>query len=315
MVESGEILGLVKERISQGIIGLEKEIELMLVSTLSGGHILLEGQPGLGKTTLANTFSRTMGGEFRRIQMTPDLLPADVLGTYVYRQVDGSWTLREGPIFSNVVLVDEINRASPKVQAAFLEAMQEGQASIEGETIPLPEPFMVIATQVPYGEPGTYPLTNVQTDRFSYKIDMDYPSSQKELVLLDKIDEIEATRVEPVLGDGDLQDLKKEAKDIHTNERVRKYIVDLITNLRMREEIRTGPSPRASIWLLKGGRSLALIRGREYVIPDDIKYLAPSVLRHRMELTAMARASGTTIEELLMEALETTPVPKGPLNR
>lgn len=312
-MEAGEVrerLTLVREAVAEVVVGLDDVVDALLVALLSEGHVLLEGLPGLGKTTLAKTFAQVVGGDFKRIQMTPDMLPADVLGVNVYNQRDGTWNLRKGPIFSNILLVDELNRASPKVQSAFLEVMQERQVTLEGERLPMKLPFMVIATQIAGGA-GTYPLTPVQTDRFSYKVSLDYPSVENEVEIIGRIDSIERANTDPVLKSGEVLELADLARSVFVHKRVRQYVVDLVSNLRKNRHVRVGPSPRASIWLLKGGRVRALIEGRGHVIPDDIKELACNVIGHRIELTHQAQAEEISVDSLVAEALEDTAVPKG----
>ncbi len=309
--EIQEKLAQVREEVAEVIVGLDEVMDTLLVALLSEGHVLLEGLPGLGKTTLAKTFATAIGGNFNRIQMTPDLLPADVLGVNVYNQQDGTWNLRKGPVFANVLLADELNRASPKVQSAFLEAMQERQVTIEGETLNLRLPFMVIATQIPYGEAGTYPLTSVQVDRFAYKVSLDYPSVEDEVEILSHIDEIEHANIDPPLESDEVMELTEQTRSLYVHNRVRQYIVDLVSKLRENRQVKAGPSPRASIWLLKGARVQALMDGREYVIPDDVKTLALNALRHRIQLTPQAEAEEVSVESLIVEALNATAVPKG----
>jgi MoxR-like ATPase len=313
-LEIGEIQGklaLVRAEVGKVVVGYEGVIEVLLAALLSGGHVLLEGPPGIGKTTLARSFAQAIGGSFKRIQMTPDLLPSDVLGVNVYNQRDGSWSLKRGPVFANVLLIDELNRASPKVQSAFLEVMQERQVTIEGETLPLGKPFMVLATQVPFAGAGTYVLTDVQVDRFGYKVELAYPEDEVELRVIRGIDRIESYRVKAVVDPGEVVGLEGRAGEVYVHERVHRYIVGLVMWLRGNPAVLSGPSTRASIWLLKGSRALALIRGRDYVAPDDVKHLASSVLSHRVELTAAARTEDVSVEELIGEALGSVPVPKG----
>jgi MoxR-like ATPase len=283
---------------------------LAYLITLCIGHVLIEGPAGIGKTTLAKTFAQAIGGDFRRVQMTPDLLPADVLGVNVFNQRSGEWELKHGPIFSNVVLVDELNRASPKVQSAFLEVMQEQQVSIEGVSLDVPLPFMVLATQVPFSGAGTYVLTDVQLDRFGFKVDLDYPEDDVEHRVLEDIDRIESVDVQRIVEPDDIVELSKATLDIFVHERVKRYIVDLVLWLRGNPSVLMGPSTRASIWLLKGSRALAMVRGRDHVLPDDVKHLAMSVLTHRLELSSTARAEDISVVELVEQALEAVPVPK-----
>jgi MoxR-like ATPase len=304
-------LNQLRNEIGKVIVGQEEVIEMLLICLFSGGHFLLEGPPGLGKTTLAKTFSKVIGGEFKRIQMTPDLLPADVLGVNIFIPFDASWSLRRGPIFANVVLVDELNRASPKVQSAFLEVMQERQVSIEGETLPLENPFMIIATQVPFGGVGTYPLTNVQIDRFAYRMVLDYPEEELEVEVLKRINDIESLSLNPVFDKEELDELTNRAHDIYVDDKVLDYLVKLVRYIRDNRNIESGPSPRASIWLLKGARVKALLESRTYVIPDDIKFLLDKAVAHRVELTQIARAEQYPLSALLEEALSSVKVPKG----
>jgi MoxR-like ATPase len=298
--------------ISKRVVGHQDAVRLMLVSLLSQGHILLQGNPGLGKTTMAKAFADTVGGEFHRIQMTPDTLPADILGTYVFDQRDGSFELRKGPIFANVVLVDELNRATPKAQAALLEAMQERQVSLEGQTMKLNEPFIVIATQVPFGTAGTYQLSEVQADRFAFSLMFEYSSFEEELRILGSIDAIESARCAEVISARDVLKGIEAARRIHVSEPVRRYIVLLVDHLRDSSAFRIKPSTRATIALLKGARALALTDERDHVLPDDVKFLFPFVAQHRAILTGEAISEEVTAESLIAEALENVPVPKEP---
>ena len=308
--EVQEILASIKAEVARTVVGYEDVVDILLAAMLSGGHVLIEGPAGIGKTTLAKTFAQAIGGSFKRIQMTPDLLPADVLGVNVYNQNTGDWELKRGPVFSNVLLVDELNRASPKVQSAFLEVMQEKQISIEGETLVLSPPFMVLATQVPNTGSGTYLLTDVQLDRFGFKLDLTYPEDSVELQVLSDIDRIESNHVEAVVSPEMVGSLSERVKQVFVHERVQSYIVGLVLWLRGNPAVLSGPSTRASIWLMKGARALALVHGRDYVIPDDVKHLANSILVHRIELTSMSRAQEINVKRLVEEALDSVPVPK-----
>jgi MoxR-like ATPase len=304
-------LNALKESISNVIVGLEPMIEMMQVAMLSGGHILLEGPPGLGKTTLAKTFAQSIGGSFHRIQMTPDLLPSDILGVNVYNPLNAIWNLRKGPIFSNIILIDELNRAAPKVQSAFLQVMQEQQVTIENETLEVSPPFMVIGTQLPLGELGTYPLTNVQIDRFAFRVELGNPGADDEVRILERSDQIQAGGVEQVVSSEEIMELMDQVRIVHVEESILRYIVDLVQGLRDNEYIRMGPSPRASIWLYRGSRAKALLDGRDYVIPDDVKRLVRYTVPHRIELTQESRYQQVSLMGIVNETLETTVVPKG----
>ena len=298
--------------ISKRVVGREDVIRLMLVSLLSQGHILLQGNPGLGKTTLAKAFSETIGGDFHRIQMTPDTLPEDIQGTYVNNQWNASFDLRKGPVFGNVVLVDELNRATPKAQAALLEAMQERQVSLEGQTMRLNEPFIVLATQVPFGAPGTYPLSEVQADRFSFSLSLGYPAAEEEVKVLASIDKIEAGHCGEVMSSKQVQKTVEAARKVYVSDALQRYIVSIMGELRGSAMFRVKPSARASIAVLKGSRALALLEGRDHVIPDDVKILAPFALLLRAFLTAEAVSEDVDPVGLLKEALEKVAVPKEP---
>jgi MoxR-like ATPase len=292
------------------IVGKKEVVKMMLIALISEGHILLEGPPGTAKTLMAKTFAQATGLDFARIQMTPDTLPADILGTVIYDVRSGDFHVRRGPIFANIVLVDELNRATPKTQAAFLEVMQERQVTIEGVSHPVDRPFLVLATQIPYGSPGTYPLSEVQVDRFAYKVRVSYATPEEEVKILEMADLIEAGQVRQVAGKKQVLELVEEARKVYVSAPVRQYIVDLVTGLRKNHALLEGPSARASIWMMKAGRAHALISGRSYVIPDDVKAVAPHVLRHRLQLRREI-VEEVSEDQLVEEILSITPVPKG----
>jgi MoxR-like ATPase len=307
---SGEsVTERIVSEVGRFIVGTRDVIEMMLTALISEGHILLEGPPGTAKTLMAKTFAQAIGADFARVQMTPDTLPADILGTVVYDVKSGEFRVKKGPIFANIVLVDELNRAPPKTQSAFLEVMQERQVTIEGTSHPVDRPFLVLATQIPYGSPGTYPLSEVQIDRFAYKVRITHATPEEEMKILEMADFIEAGEVRQVASKKQVLGLIEEARKVHVSEPVRQYIVDLVTGLRSNQALLEGPSARASIWLMKASRAYALINGRSYVIPDDAKAVAPHVLRHRVQLRREMLEEASE-DQIIEEALSTTPVPK-----
>ncbi len=309
-MEFADLSSRFAEEISKTVIGRERAIKLMLVALLSQGHVLIEGNPGIGKTTLAKAFSQTIGGVFQRIQMTPDTLPADIIGTNVYDERKSTFTFRKGPIFGNVILVDELNRATPKAQSALLESMQERQVTYENETVKLNEPFIVVATQVPYGSPGTYPLSEVQADRFAYSIHMDFPRLDEELAVLGRIDEIESRSCKQILTPSQLTNISKSARHVYVSDAVKKYIVFMAEFLRKSQNLKNPPSVRSSIALHKGARALAVLESRDHVIPDDVKFLAPFAFWHRLYLTPEALTAEVSPDFVISEMLDKVPVPK-----
>ncbi|CAK8715580.1 MAG: MoxR-like ATPase [Candidatus Electronema aureum] len=316
--ESSAWVGLLKHEIGKNIIGQEKLIERLLIGLLTGGHILLEGLPGLAKTLAVKTLAAAVSTDFRRIQFTPDMLPADIIGTEIYNPRDSSFVVKQGPIFASLILADEINRAPSKVQSALLEAMQEKQVTIGESTFPLPELFLVLATQNPIEQEGTYPLPEAQVDRFMLKVQVGYPTREQERRILDLIEHTDAqAAMPPILAPEDILAARKVVDSIYVDDRIKDYIVDLVCatrepsglNAGMREYIETGASPRATINLKAAARALAYLSGRGYVIPDDIKSCALDVLRHRIRISYEAEAEGISSEDIIRRLLETVPVP------
>ena len=298
------------KEVSKVVVGKEEAKELLLVALLSGGHVLIEGLVGTGKTTLARAFALAIGGEFKRIQMTPDTLPTDITGFYIYG-LDGSSRFIRGPVFANILLVDELNRATPRTQSALLEAMQEMRVSVEGVTHELPRPFMVVATQVPYGTPGTYPLAETQVDRFMLRCWSDLPSPDEECAIIGDIDHIEAMEVEAVVSVKEVLELQMAVKKVFVSEDIRRYIISLVNRIREDPDVvPIMPSPRGSVALYKGTRALAFMEGRDYVIPDDVKRLAIPSLAHRICLRPEAEAEEVRPEHIIERALRELPVPK-----
>ena len=295
--------------VSKVVIGKEDVKETLLIALLSEGHVLIEGLPGTAKTLLARTFAQVIGGEFKRIQFTTDMLPADITGFYMYTP-DGRSRFISGPIFANIILADELNRTTPRTQAALIEAMQERQVTIEGKTHPLPMPFMVIASQLPYGFEGTYPLTEVQVDRFMFRIWSGYPNKEEEAQVIGNIDYIEEPDIKTVVTLKEVLELQRLVKEVYVSESVREYVVALVTYVRRDPDVLIGPSPRASISLYKGSRALALLQGRDYVIPDDVKRLAHRTIEHRIRVKPEAEMEDVTPKVIVEKALREVPVPK-----
>jgi MoxR-like ATPase len=292
------------------VVGKRDVVQLLLTALLADGHVLLEGVPGLAKTHIAKTFAHTLGCDFRRIQFTPDLLPADILGTYIYDQKSAEFKLRKGPIFTNVVLIDEINRTMPKTQAATIEVMQERQVTIEGNTLPVDEPFMVLATRNPIETEGVYALGEAQIDRFMFKVDLGYPTPDEEHALLENIKKIQDGKVEQVATKKEIFKVKALAEQVYTARPVVDYMINLIRATRVHPKLSLGASPRALIHMFQASKAFALVNKRGYVIPDDVKQLAPAIFGHRLILTGEAEAEGLTRQTVLEEVLK-QPVPRG----
>jgi MoxR-like ATPase len=308
----------VTHEVSKRVVGQEAMIERLMIALLTGGHVLLEGVPGLAKTLAVRTLAESVHTTFHRIQFTPDLLPADVVGTQIFDQATGNFSVKQGPIFANIVLADEINRAPAKVQSALLEAMQEKQVTIGGQTFALTEPFMVLATQNPIEQEGTYPLPEAQVDRFMLKLRVTYPSRDEEKEIVRRMAGGTPIPVSAVAKPKDILTARAEIAALHVDERVMDYMVDLVLATRDPEKagltdlgplIEYGGSPRATIALAQASRAHAFLRGRAFVTPDDVKAIAPDVLRHRVVLTFEAEAEEVTSDELVRRVLERVPSP------
>ena len=313
-----ELARRIKTELHKRVVGQDLMIDRLLVGILTGGHVLLEGVPGLAKTLTVSSLSETLDATFQRIQFTPDLLPADVVGTMIYNQATGAFTAKRGPIFANLVLADEINRAPPKVQSALLEAMQERQVTVGGETVPLPEPFLVLATQNPIEHEGTYPLPEAQVDRFMLKLRVGYPDRTQEKEIIRRVAGAEPVKLERVATPAEVFAARREIAGIYMDDKITDYIVELVHTTREPGEhglaalaplIEFGASPRASIFLAQCARAHAYLEGRGFVLPDDVKAMAPDVLRHRIITTFEAEAEEVTSDDIVRRVLETVPVP------
>ena len=304
-----DLYGKILSEISKVIIGKSEIEESLMLALIAGGHVLIEGLPGTAKTKLARTFAEVISGDFRRIQFTPDMMPADVTGFYIYSP-NGTSRFIEGPIFAHIVLADELNRTSPRTQAALLEAMQEYQVTIEGKTYPLAKPFMVIATQVQPGSEGTYPLTDVQIDRFLLRVTSEYSSKEQEKQIISNIDMIDEPDLKAVTTTDEIRALQELAKEVYVSEDIIEYTTSIIDSLRLDPDILSGPSTRAGIALYKCSRVLALLDGRDFVIPDDIKHLTFPAIEHRIRVKPEAEMDDITPGMILERVLEKVPVPK-----
>jgi MoxR-like ATPase len=307
-----------RSEIGRVIVGQAALLDRLLVGLLANGHVLLEGVPGLAKTMSVRTLADCVHASFHRIQFTPDLLPADIIGTLIYNPQDGKYHATRGPVFANFVLADEINRAPAKVQSALLEAMQERQVTLGGETMPLPQPFLVLATENPIDQEGTYPLPEAQVDRFMFKVLLDYPGEKEERAILDRMAfTTPETRVEPVINAEEILRTRKLVDQVRVDDAIRDYIVQLVFATRhparfkldIQHFVQFGASPRATIYLTLASKAWALLQGRAYVIPDDVKSIAPDVLRHRIIPTYEAEAQAVTTDTLIKRILNTVPVP------
>jgi MoxR-like ATPase len=316
--QKSEFIRTLFAELDKVIVGQRYMLERMLIGLLANGHILLEGVPGLAKTLAVTIMSRAIDAEFRRIQFTPDLLPADLIGTQIYRQSDGQFVTRKGPIFANIILADEINRAPAKVQSALLEAMQERQVSIGEQTFPMPSPFLVLATQNPIEQEGTYPLPEAQLDRFMLKLKIDYPNKEQERQILDRMAVTDKKfDIKPVIRPKDIAEVRAIVDEIYIDEKVKDYIVDIVCatrdpekyGLKLSNLISYGASPRATIYLAVAAKAHAFVQQRGYVTPQDVKSIGPDVLRHRVIVSYEAEAEDKTSEDIIKTIFDSIEVP------
>ncbi len=311
-------VGALRKEMGRVIVGQEQLVERLLLALLANGHVLLEGVPGLAKTLSVRTLAAAVHAQFHRIQFTPDLLPADIIGTLIYNPQDGTYHATKGPVFANLVLADEINRAPAKVQSALLEAMQERQVTLGGETMPLPSPFLVLATENPIDQEGTYPLPEAQVDRFMFKVMIGYPTFEEERRILDVMAMTSPDlSVKPVIQLDEILRARKLVDRVHVDDKIRDYIVKVVFatrnpeqhQLQLKHLIQYGASPRATIYLTLAAKAWALLQGRAYVVPQDIKSIGYDVLRHRIILSYEAEAEGVTSDTIIKQVFNTIPVP------
>ena len=298
--------------IEKVIVGKHATVEMAVIGLLCEGHLLIEDVPGVGKTMLARSMAKSLGCTFRRIQFTPDMLPSDVTGVSIFNQESRQFEFRPGPVMAQVVLADEINRATPKTQAALLEAMEERQITVDGVTHALPRPFLVLATQNPIEYEGTFPLPEAQLDRFLLRLKLGYPAEEEEIRVMESQQRRHPIRgLEAVVSEAQIEAAQAAVREVFVSDAVKRYIVALVRATRRHQEVYLGASPRGSLALYRGGQARAAIRGREFVLPDDIKALAPAALAHRIILTPAARLGDVTPEQVVAEILDSTPVPGG----
>lgn len=304
---------LLKEEVAKMLIGQDHLIDLLLVSLFTGGHVLLEGIPGIAKTMAAKLLAKTINTDFSRIQFTPDLMPADVIGTTIFNRSNSTFEFQKGPIFSNLVLIDEINRAPAKTQAALIEVMEEKQVTVDGESHILDRPFFIIATQNPIEQEGTYQLPEAQLDRFVFRIRLNYPSLEDELKILERYESDFSQNmdaIQAVLESSDIEKVFSLVEKVYIKKEVLNYIAEIVNVTRNSHHIYLGASPRASLWLLKASKAYAALNGRYFVTPDDIRYLAPFVLNHRVILSHEKELEGAEPEQVIKELIETIDVPR-----
>jgi len=314
---AGEILARVRDEVARAVVGQHHMVDRLLVGLLTGGHVLLEGVPGLAKTLAVKSLADSLALKFRRIQFTPDLLPADLTGTMIYNPREGTFSAKKGPLFSNLVLADEINRAPAKVQSALLEAMQEKQVTLGDETHPLEEPFLVLATQNPVEQEGTYPLPEAQSDRFMLKVKVGYPERADEKEILRRAGLTGLPPLVPRATREEVLEARAALSGVYVDDKIQEYVLDIVTATRKPAEfglqiealLSFGASPRATLFLARGAQALALLQGRAYVLPEDVKRIAPDVLRHRIHVSYEAEAEGIDGEEIARRILEQVRVP------
>ncbi len=311
LTEVSEISNKVLDEIERSIVGKRAVLEKIIAAVLAGGHVLLEDFPGLGKTLMARSFATALGLDFKRIQFTPDLLPGDITGGYIFNRAENRFDLRQGPIFANIVLADEINRASPKTQSALLEAMQEGQVTLEGETLSLPQPFIVLATQNPIEYEGTFPLPEAQLDRFMLKLSVGYPEVDDEREILHRRSQRQQDDVilSQVADVDTLRQMRQAMEDVYIDDDLEGYIAAIVHETRKARRVAVGASPRGSLSFLKIARSYAVLQGRDYVLPDDIKHFADAVLKHRIILQPEYWMASKVTEDIIQDVFERVPVP------
>jgi len=314
---AGETLTRVRDEVARAVVGQKAMVDRLLIGLLTGGHVLLEGVPGLAKTLAVSSLARTLSLKFRRIQFTPDLLPADLTGTLIYNPKEGTFSAKKGPLFSNIVLADEVNRAPAKVQSALLEAMQEKQITLGDDTHALEEPFLVLATQNPVEQEGTYPLPEAQSDRFMLKVKVGYPERAEEKEILRRAGLASMPELKPQASREQVLEARDALTSVYVDDKIQEYVLDLVSATRRPKEfglplehlVSYGASPRATLFLVRGAQGFALVRGRPYVLPDDVKAVALDVLRHRIQVSYEAEAEGVDGEEVARRILEQVRVP------
>jgi MoxR-like ATPase len=309
VVQAADLFRKVIDEVSKVIVGKQAVKETLMLALIAGGHVLIEGPPGSAKTTISKSFAEVIGGDYQRIQFTPDMMPADITGFYLY-STEGKSNFIQGPVFANIVLADELNRTTPRTQSALLEAMQEHQVTIERKTFPLPQPFMVVATQVRAGGEGTYPLTDVQVDRFLLHVWSEYPAPAEEKQIISNIDRIDSPDIRVVTSLEEIRAAQELSKQVQVAPDIVEYIISIINRLRNDPDMLSGPGTRSSIALYKCARVLALFDGRDYVIPDDIKHLVFSTMEHRLRVKPEAEMDEITPHLLLQKTLDQVPVPR-----